>query len=309
MNEKLISWGRLLRLPNLFTVPGDPLVGFLVVTEGQVDVVLGKKLILVMLSSIFVYLYGLVSNDIADLDEDTRDRPKRPLPSGAIALSTAKIAAAVFVVVALALAYGAGLHAFVFALILVVLVSFYNFSFKSHLVFGPLLLGLCRISSILLGAAAVSGAEVNVQPLYFVLPTVFFYIYGVSEVAKSETETLSHRRGRAPMCVAVLIVILTVMFFGFILFNIPQGAAVDSTSIIVGILLYLFFAGITFKYVLLFTRQQQPAVIQRSIGALIRNLMFFQAAWCAFSGSPIIAAIIVLLSYNAKIASKKFYGS
>jgi len=34
---KIVNWGRLLRLPNIFTVPGDPLVGFLIMTGGKED--------------------------------------------------------------------------------------------------------------------------------------------------------------------------------------------------------------------------------------------------------------------------------
>lgn len=309
MYEKLISWGKLLRLPNLFTVPGDPLIGLLIISGGKGLDTSAVPLIYVICSALFIYLYGLVTNDIADYDEDLQDRPHRPLPSGAIPLTSAKFAAVLFVAASLGCAFLAGVHSLVFAVVLALFVSFYNFAYKSHIVFGPLLLALCRVTSIMLGASAFHGDAPTMQPLYFVLPAVFFYIYGVSEVAKSETQTMARRHGRGPMCISILICLLTVVFFTIVSFNIPEGQDISVESIVFGIVLYLIFAMTALKYVLLFTREQQPAMVQRSIGALIRNLMLYQAAWCAFADSSILAVCLIILSYNAKVASQKFYGS
>jgi len=309
MYEKLISWGKLLRLPNLFTVPGDPLVGFLIISGGKGLETFALPLIYVICSALCIYLYGLVTNDIADFDVDLQDRPHRPLPSEAISLASAKIAAVLFAAASLGCGYLAGLHSLAFAVILLLFVSFYNFAYKNHIVFGPFLLALCRVSSVMLGASAFGGDAPSMQPLYFVLPALFFYIYGVSEIAKNETVTMARRHGRGPICISILVCLLTVAFFSIMAFNIPEEADISVYSVVFGIVLYLIFTMNALRYVLLFTREQQPAMVQRSIGALIRNLMLFQAAWCAFADSPILAACLIILSYNAKVSSQKFYGS
>ena len=82
------AWLQLLRVPNLFTVPGDPVAGFLLATFG----VLTPDVVLAILGSLCLYAGGLVLNDLHDLDEDRRDRPNRPLPAGEIAVRSAWLA-------------------------------------------------------------------------------------------------------------------------------------------------------------------------------------------------------------------------
>src|SRR5882724_1410928 len=73
------TWLQLLRAPNLFTVPGDPLAGFLLATGGHLD----HRLPMVIVASLCFYSHGLLLNDLADIREDRRERPTRPLPSRA----------------------------------------------------------------------------------------------------------------------------------------------------------------------------------------------------------------------------------
>ena len=85
MPSKLRAWLQLFRVPNLFTVPGDPLAGFLIATGGHLD----TRALCAVLASLAIYAAGLAMNDLADFAEDKSERPKRPLPSGAIPRGTA----------------------------------------------------------------------------------------------------------------------------------------------------------------------------------------------------------------------------
>src|SRR5262245_2678680 len=90
----LRHWLQLFRVPNLFTVPGDPLAGFLLATgwthEGRAW--LDGRAAFAVVASVCLYAAGLAMNDLCDLAEDRRDRPARPLASGAIPVSAAWIA-------------------------------------------------------------------------------------------------------------------------------------------------------------------------------------------------------------------------
>ena len=70
--QALKNWLQLLRAPNLFTVPGDPLAGFLLASGGEF---VAYAAFLAMGASICFYCGGLLLNDLADLEEDRRDRP------------------------------------------------------------------------------------------------------------------------------------------------------------------------------------------------------------------------------------------
>src|SRR6516225_6836668 len=95
----LHTWLQLLRAPNLFTVPGDPLAGFLLATNGHAD----THLVFAIGASLCLYCHGLLVNDLADLAEDRRERPSRPLPSGAANVRTVLVVAIVLALVALLL--------------------------------------------------------------------------------------------------------------------------------------------------------------------------------------------------------------
>jgi 4-hydroxybenzoate polyprenyltransferase len=97
--QRMKAWLQLFRVPNLFTVPGDPLAGFLIATGGRLD----SRALCAVLASVCIYAAGLAMNDLADFAEDKSERPMRPLPSGAIARGTAWIVVANLILLGLGL--------------------------------------------------------------------------------------------------------------------------------------------------------------------------------------------------------------
>ena len=149
------AWLQLFRVPNLFTVPGDPLAGFLIATGGRLDM----RALCAVLASLAIYAAGLAMNDLADFAEDTRDRPKRPLPSGAIPRGAAWFATVNLTLFGLALCFLAGPQALLMGIGTVMGVVLYNFITKKIPVIGALNMGVCRGMSLLLGAAAGLGPD------------------------------------------------------------------------------------------------------------------------------------------------------
>ena len=90
-------WLQLLRAPNLFTVAGDPLAGYLLAWGGTLQF----RTLLPILASLCFYMAGLLHNDLADLAEDRKERPNRPLPSGGARPILVAMAAATLVVAGL----------------------------------------------------------------------------------------------------------------------------------------------------------------------------------------------------------------
>ncbi len=73
------AWAELLRLPALFTVPGDALAGAAAAGARP-----GPRTLLAIASSLCLYEAGMALNDWADRAEDAVERPHRPLPSGRV---------------------------------------------------------------------------------------------------------------------------------------------------------------------------------------------------------------------------------
>lgn len=83
------AWLRLFRIVNLPTVPGDVWVGVVAFWSGAgVLMDFGTPLVWATLASCFIYLYGLVDNDIVGADTDRG----RPIPDGQISMFAARIA-------------------------------------------------------------------------------------------------------------------------------------------------------------------------------------------------------------------------
>src|SRR6476661_8100441 len=90
----LLSFARLLRLPNVFTAFADIGLGLCAtaaLSPAAVNDDFAWKAALLVLASGMLYSAGMVWNDYFDLAEDKRDRPFRPLPSGRVSIRTAVV--------------------------------------------------------------------------------------------------------------------------------------------------------------------------------------------------------------------------
>src|SRR5439155_17225479 len=146
--NRLRVYAQLVRLPNLpsaladvclaaFALGAQPAVGRLV------DGFPFGTFLLLLLSSACLYSSGMVWNDYFDLEQDRRERPFRPLPSGRVKPGEAVRLGAGLMVVGAACAFLAGTAAFVLALALVAAILLYD-RFLKRTGAGPVGMGLCR---------------------------------------------------------------------------------------------------------------------------------------------------------------------
>ena len=177
------AWGRLLRLPNLLTVPGDVLAGFLLAPSA--GLASWSHLLLALPSSLLLYAAGLCLNDLFDFAEDRRDRPDRPLPSGRVSREEAAGFALIFLWVAVFLA--AFFDALPVALPLVLCLIAYDVGAKRIPLLGPLLMGACRAGNLLLGAAAAGADGLVAAPAPMAGAVLLgLYIAAVTHLARGE---------------------------------------------------------------------------------------------------------------------------
>lgn len=148
------AWAELLRLPALFTVPGDALAGAAAVSARPT-----ARTLLAIASSLCLYEAGMALNDWADRDVDAVERPHRPLPSGRIRPAAALGAACALTGAGLSLAACAGRPALTVAAPLAATVWAYDLALKNTPA-GPFAMATARGLDLLLGAAATAGAGV-----------------------------------------------------------------------------------------------------------------------------------------------------
>jgi 4-hydroxybenzoate polyprenyltransferase len=308
------TWLQLLRAPNLFTVPGDPLAGFLLTMGGGVNV----RLALAIGASLCFYSHGLLVNDLADLAEDRRERPNRPLPSGAASPRIVVIVAAILAVVGLAFCLAVNRDTLIIGFILLAAILVYNLWSKKIAVVGPLNMGACRGLSVILGATAgiqeVTLPDGGLAAAWSVLlPLAFFaglgmtlYIAAVTHLARIETQANPPEVPRALPFVGLVAVVLT---FFFIAVD-RHGQLLSSANIWMYLIsAYTLYAG--FKIYRRLIRTPAPP-IPPIIGQLIRLLLPLQALFCVASRSVaggIAAAVLLLLWPVSRNVSRRFYAS
>jgi 4-hydroxybenzoate polyprenyltransferase len=293
----LRPWLQLVRAPNLFTVPGDPLAGYLIANSG---IVVYSSLAAAILSSLFLYSAGLVMNDLADQAEDRRDRPARPLPSGAVAPAAAWAVMAILLAAGLLAAWYTGSRASLLcAVILVAAMALYNFAAKRWFVLGALNMGLCRSLSVLIGALAGPLAVWQRASLFTL--AVGLYIAAITNLARHET------RPSAPVTARLWPALFYIL--GSVAATV-EALGADSRRPAI----YLSVIGIgavVWLAMLMFHKPAPP--LPPLIGSHIRLLLILQAATCYVADpwvlGPPAALVLVLFWPASRSLGRWFYAS
>lgn len=299
---RLRAWLELLRVPNLLTVPGDPIVGFLLAGAESPHIAF-TRVVPCALASLLLYCAGLISNDLFDLAEDRRERPRRPLPSGRIRSRTAAIVCMVLFAVAVGVAGLAGRAATYIAAALVVFILLYNAFGKRIPLLGPLNMGICRALSLMLGAAAFGTAGLHSPVLLVAAAGLTLYVTGVTLVAARETT------GRPPGVAALLPGFFIILWFAGLCLTGPfrmRAGFVWALALVMGALLW---AGRLGGMIL---DESDPQKVSRAVGGFLRTLLPIQAGIAAMTlrGPGAWVALALLAAWPVSwLLGRRFYAS
>ncbi|MBT3294916.1 MAG: UbiA family prenyltransferase [Verrucomicrobia bacterium] len=292
----LRAWLQLIRLPNLLTVPGDPLAGACLALAIQGGGRLTPAL-MVGAASLAFYTAGLIINDCCDLKEDRRQRPDRPLPSGHVARGHALGASLLLIVLALGLAWRVNPLSGATAGALSGMILLYNLLLKRSPLPGALAMGLCRGLSLLLGATAVGTGRPGGMVLAAAL-LLTLYISAVTLLADREHEavTLGGRRWWPLVAGVALLVLLLVVSHGWGWLSLLPATVAGVSLLRLGGAL---------------RGTPAPQIVQSSIGRYIRLLLLVQAALCfvQFPAGTATGVVLCLLWPLSGRLGRWFYAS
>lgn len=283
-------WLTLFRAPNAFTVPGDAVAGWFLA-----GAIAPGKLPLLVASSLGLYLGGLALNDWFDRHVDARERPDRPIPSGAIPAGAALAAGAILLAAGVGLAALAGPASALIAAGIAGLVVLYDGPARKVPGLAFLVMGLCRGLDVMLGASLVLPEVPWAAVAAAVLATL--YITAVTAAAKEETEGPPRGLYRwAP---------LLVLLFG--LPAVPMLATPSTVAVAACAVAVVPVAIVVFS----FTGDLPAAAVPPRIGRLIRALIPLQGAFvlAAAPAALLSAAAIYVLWPLARVTGRWFYGS
>jgi 4-hydroxybenzoate polyprenyltransferase len=207
--SRLRAYAQLVRLPNLPSAFADVCLGAL--AAGALPGRTGAALLLLAASGC-LYSAGMAWNDFFDVEQDRRERPSRPIPSGRISrraagwCGAALLAAGVLLALAAGWTVGSRLPGGL-AVTLVGAVLLYDGWLKRTWA-GPVGMGACRSLNVLMGVSAAGGLGWPWGPHLALV--VGLYIAGVTWFARTEARASSRAalRGAAAVMLAALLLTL-----------------------------------------------------------------------------------------------------
>ena len=284
--QRLLAYAQLLRLPNVFTAFADiamtACAGVAVLPELSPEYL--QAMALLALVSGCLYLAGMVWNDVFDREEDRRDRPFRPLPSGRVSLRTAAFLGTGLTFVGVALAFLADAAALGICLACAVLL--YD-AWLKRTPLGPIAMAACRFLNVLLGLSAIPDAALNESLRIHLAAVVGIYIVGVTWFARTEASASNrwHLRGAALVMVAALVLALVLRSR----LAIAAPAAFLFPYLLVA---FGFWIGIAIARAI---RQPGPKEVQTAVKRCVLGLAALDAVLAtAFVGVPGLLVLLLL---------------
>ncbi|HEY7572943.1 MAG TPA: UbiA family prenyltransferase [Nitrososphaeraceae archaeon] len=209
----------MIRLPNLFTIPSNIIVGY-VTLQGFPNNGLSISLPLIIFSSCLIYTAGIIFNDYSDIETDRREKRLRPLASGSVAKRPAVILGLSCLVLALVISGIVGPLTLLLSSIIIFIALFYDFKLKQTKI-GSIMMGSARASNIVYGASPIliGGIfeSVQIQRLAIESACVFIYVVAIMLVSAREAGVAQSNPKWLFVPFLMISVVVTVMITSVIL--------------------------------------------------------------------------------------------
>jgi len=307
--NRMQAYAQLVRLPNLPSALADIFLGIL--ATGSLTLP-GRwpAYLLLMLASVCLYCGGMAWNDFFDLEQDRRERPDRPIPSGRITPFQAAVCATALVAAGVLFAFLAGMvqsargegnavTPTVLALLLTGAIFLYD-AWLKHTVIGPVGMGACRFLNVLLGFTPKASLLWSCG-LYLAI-VVGLYIVGVTWLARTEARASSRRAliGAASVMLVSLLMVLPVPTL-----PLPVVPPADASSLWFPYLLVGlgFFVGFP---VVSAIRAPTPARVQSAVKRSLMGLILLDMVLATALAGSMGLVLLVLMAPSVYLNRRKW---
>jgi 4-hydroxybenzoate polyprenyltransferase len=277
----------------VFTALADICLGWLAARAAGTPASLWPSFVFLMGAAALLYSAGMVWNDFFDVEQDKRERPFRPLPSGRVSRRSAALLGTALILGGLGSAALAGWFnaaapwtAFFVSGLLVGAILIYDAWLKRTWL-GPLAMGSCRLLNVILGLTVAEETILHWPTRFYIAGVVGLYIVGVTWFARTEARTSkkSQLAGAAGVMAAALLLALPT----------PLWTAGETTSVVFPYLLVAlgFLIGIPAAQAI---AEPKPVCVYTAVKRALLGLVVLDAVLAtALSGTPGLVILILLL--------------
>ncbi|MDQ3083649.1 MAG: UbiA family prenyltransferase [Thermoproteota archaeon] len=310
---------KLFRISNVFTVPPDIIVGFLAISINFGSFI-GYSifdLVILIFSSVFLYLGGLVSNDLFDIKVDRLERPTRPLPSGRIKKTNALLITVIMFSLGLILAAFVNSAALGISMLLIFGIVTYNCRIKNGF-FRPYLMAGIRSLNVIYGASFVFDISMNSTlengdylisntgfSSYLLLAlascAVYFHIFILTSLSKSETtqEFLKIKNGLNIQKIQITYLIFLLISLSLAIILTPH-----KLDFLIFILFFLFLINLLFNRASKMDNSKGEEVIKFVVKNMLILLIILDSAFIAGEAGLLSGLVVALLTIPCIILGK-----
>jgi 4-hydroxybenzoate polyprenyltransferase len=275
-----------MRPANIITAVADILAG--VAIAGSITLFHSFDLnavLMLVISTAFLYGGGVVLNDVFDADLDKIERPERPIPSGLIDKSAAALFGIILLLGGIAAAAFSHAHdllslSTLLATIIAIAAVVYDKWMKHHAFLGPLTMGFCRGCNLLLGMSILAGA---VELSWFLAVVPVMYIFAITMISRGEV----HGGSRSTLYIAALLYILVVAALLLVSFYMET---MPSTLPFAAFFVFMIFIPLQ-KAI----NKPEASRIGKAVKSGVISLIILDATWAAAVGNWKMALMIIVL--------------
>ena len=285
----------LVRLPNLFTLPSNILVGFVIASSPTLTSYV--QVLLLVTISILLYCVGLILNDLFDYNIDKKERPDRPLASGKVSRRAAIGLVTAFSVLALGLSLIVSIPTLVTSSLLFVLIFGYD-KFLKKTMAGPFTIAAARVINVMLGASVDFG-HIGSFPqliiLTFVLTITFVYVCLIGFISRYEIHGFPKNTKLFLIPIIIVAIISSIAFFSLMGFF--------KYECLIILALFSFIMARTFYKI----HKQDSSGIQRIVQNMILSIIVLDSTFLSGIRGIELGLVVLVLLAPLLILARKMY--
>lgn len=278
------SFLSLVRIPTVFSSMSNAYAGWFIAGGTALSPQLGLG---VAAAALFI-MAGMALNDVADAQVDARERPDRPIPSGAVSLKAAWSLSLGMMAAGLLLVTYANPLSLVPALGLCAAIFLYNFALKSTAL-GPAAMGLCRLLNLFTGMSlawrVLPDWSSFPRPAVGALISLWAYIALVTYLARDEV------RGNTRLKVRLFLGGMVAWFVSWALAIWMSSGPGQGLVVVAMMAVLVAHQAFLLKPFRTLAADPSPRNTGKTIGALLRTVPLADVLAMLAAGAPLIYAL------------------